>query len=205
MVGEAKVSPSGVEHRIGPAELFFSTTDARGVIRSGNSVFARVAQYGLDELTGAPHNLVRHPDMPAGAFRLMWDRLQSGRPMGAYVKNQARDGGYYWVFATITPLGEGYLSVRMSPQAALFGPAQQLYAEVAAVERHAGHVEGLDRRTVAGIGAAQLEQGLRRLGFAGYDHFLLAALPAEIAARGRLPTPSPPRCCATSPLSWSAP
>ena len=193
MVSEAKVSPAGVEHRIGPADLFFSTTDSRGVIRSGNSVFARVAQYRLDELTGAPHNLVRHPDMPAGAFRLMWDRLQAGLPMGAYVKNQARDGGYYWVFATITPLGEGYLSVRMSPQAALFGPARELYAEVAAVEGHASHVEGLDRRTVAGIGAAQLEQGLRRLGFAGYDDFLLAALPAEIAARGRLVAQTAPR------------
>lgn len=51
-------------------ELFFSTTDNRGVIRYGNDVFARVAGLSLTELTGSPHSLIRHPDMPRTVFRL---------------------------------------------------------------------------------------------------------------------------------------
>jgi PAS domain S-box-containing protein len=186
MTISVSVSPTGVEHRIGPAELFFSTTDQRGVIRSGNSVFVRVSHYSLEELTGSPHSVVRHPDMPAGAFRLMWDRLLAGRPMAAYVKNLARDGSYYWVFATVTPLGEGFLSVRMAPGVAeLLGPVKDLYPQVRAAEQEATE-RGLDRRAVAALGAERIEEGLRGLGFAGYDEFLLAALPAEVAARGLL-------------------
>ena len=78
MTASALVVPTGVERLIGPGELFFSTTDRRGVIRAGNSVFVRVSHYSLQELTGSPHSLVRHPDMPAGAYRLMWDRLLAG-------------------------------------------------------------------------------------------------------------------------------
>jgi len=196
------VQPTGVEHLIGPDELFFSTTDRRGVIRSGNSVFVRVSHYSLDELTGSPHSLVRHPDMPAGAYRLMWDRLLAGRPMGAYVKNLARDGSYYWVFATITPLGEGFLSVRMAPGVAgVLGPVKGLYAQVRAAEQEAAEVQRLDRRAVAVLGAQWIEEGLRGLGFAGYDDFLLAALPAEIAARGRLVTDSFARSRVRGPLA----
>src|SRR5450755_433723 len=119
MTASASVVPTGRERVIGPDELFFSTTDGRGIIRAGNSVFVRVSRYSLGELTGSPHSLVRHPDMPAGAYRLMWDRLLAGRPMGAYVKNLAKDGSHYWVFATVTPLGDGFLSVRMAPRTAL--------------------------------------------------------------------------------------
>ncbi|MEM8554727.1 MAG: chemotaxis protein, partial [Pseudomonadota bacterium] len=45
-------------------ELFFSRTDERGVILSGNTVFQRVADYPWDDLLNAPHKIIRHPDMP---------------------------------------------------------------------------------------------------------------------------------------------
>jgi PAS domain-containing protein len=144
--------PSGVEQFIEADELFFSTTDRRGLIRSGNSVFVRVSRFPLDELVGAPHNIVRHPDMPAGVFRLMWDRLLAGRPAGAYVRNMARDGSAYWVFATMTPLGDGFLSVRLAPRAELFRAVRQVYKLVAEAEREAAARPGTDRREVARIG-----------------------------------------------------
>lgn len=181
-----KAAPTGVERLVAPDELFFSTTDRRGVIRTGNSVFARIARYPLEELTGQPHSLVRHPDMPAGAYRLMWDRLLAGRPMGAYVQNLAKDGSHYWVFATVTPLGDGFLSVRMAPRSALFDPARRIYPLVRAVERNHAEHDHLDRRAVAELGAAHLEEHLRALGFETYDDFILEALPAEIAARAHL-------------------
>src|SRR5690606_34204363 len=81
---------NGVEQKVGADELFFSTTDRQGRIRSGNSVFARISQFSIEELVGSPHNIVRHPEMPAGVFRLIWDRLYADRPVGTYVKNLAR-------------------------------------------------------------------------------------------------------------------
>jgi hypothetical protein len=47
-------------------ELFFSRTDARGIILAGNSVFQRISQYDWDALIKKPHNIIRHPDMPKG-------------------------------------------------------------------------------------------------------------------------------------------
>lgn len=87
-------------------ELFFSRTNWRGVILAGNSVFQRVSLYSWDELIQKPHNVIRHPDMPKGVFWLLWDTIKKGEPVGAYVKNRAKDGRYYWVFAIVTPIGE---------------------------------------------------------------------------------------------------
>lgn len=68
-------TPSGARHQVGPEELFFSTTDRRGVIQEANSVFVRMSRYPREALVGAPHNIIRHPRMPGGAFKLMWDTL----------------------------------------------------------------------------------------------------------------------------------
>ncbi|GAA3107162.1 PAS domain-containing protein [Streptosporangium carneum] len=199
-LGELSLS-EGVEQAIGSEELFFSTTDRHGLIRSGNSVFVRTSRFSVDELTGAPHNVVRHPDMPAGVFRLMWDRLLTGRPAGAYVRNLAKDGSDYWVFATMTPLAEGFLSVRMAPRSRLFEAVRQAYRYVADVEREAVEYGGMNRREAALAGMEQLEQLLGELGFGSHDDFLTEALAAEVAARGRLASATYARPWAQGPIA----
>lgn len=200
------MSPSGLilpnqkELFVGADELFFSTTDRSGRIRSGNSVFVRISQYSLEELTGAPHNIVRHPEMPAGVFALMWDRLLANRPVGAYVQNMAKDGSKYWVFATVTPLGDGFLSVRMAPQAHLFEVVKRVYQYVANTEREAAR-NGMARRDVARLGQEQLEHLLNELGFPEHDDFLTEALTAEVAARGRLASETFARPRARGPVA----
>jgi aerotaxis receptor len=179
--------PTGEERLVGTDELFFSTTDRRGVIRAGNSVFVNISGYSVDELIGAPHSVIRHPDMPAAAYKIMWDRLQAGRPMGAYVENLARDGKYYWVFATVTPLGDGFLSVRMAPMTPLFSAARRLYQELRTSERVA-RANGMSRAEAAVYGAQEAERGIRLLGFENYEQFMTEALPAEVAARSGLMT-----------------
>ncbi|MFC5185979.1 PAS domain-containing protein [Actinomadura harenae] len=170
------------EMTMGVEELFFSTTDRRGVIRQGNSVFVRVSGFSREELSGAPHNIVRHPDMPGGAFRLVWDRLDAGWSVGAYVKNLTRDGRPYWVFATMSPVRDGYLSVRMAARARLLDVAEQVYAQAARAERETP----MSRRDAALHGMAHIEESLRRHGFASYDAFMFDALPAELSARSHL-------------------
>jgi PAS domain S-box-containing protein len=103
------------------SEAFYSRTDKRGVIQSGNDVFQRVAGYEWDDLIGAPHKLIRHPDMPKGVFQLMWDRIKEGKPTGAYVKNRRICGRFYWVFALIAPTEDGYISTRIKPTSPLRG------------------------------------------------------------------------------------
>ena len=166
--------------------LFFSTTDRKGVIDGANAVFCHYAQYTMDQILRQPHNLIRHPDMPAGAFQIMWDLLLAGRPMAAYVKNLAHDGVAYWVFATVTPLGDGFLSVRSHPcNPGVWQIVDQLYQKVLPMElsaRAAGH----PRQAAARIGAQALVEGVRGLGLSGYEDFIRLALPAEVAARRAL-------------------
>ena len=66
------------KHDVGPQQIFFSVTDDKGVITDANSVFVDISRYSREELTGSPHNIIRNPEMPGGAFRLMWDTLQAG-------------------------------------------------------------------------------------------------------------------------------
>jgi aerotaxis receptor len=182
------VEPSSPERLVATDELFFSTTDRRGIIRAGNSVFVRIAAYPVNEMVGAPHSIIRHPDMPAAVFKAMWDRLLAGKPMAGYVLNLAKDGKYYWVFATITPLGDGFLSVRMRAMVdALMTPARQLYEDLRAGERSA-RANGMSRAQAAAMGEQELERRIRALGLNGYDHFMMEALPAEVAARAGMTT-----------------
>ena len=162
--------------------MFFSTTDRKGVIRSGNEVFVRVSGYALDELLGQPHNIIRHPDMPRAVFRKLWQQLHDGRAIAAYVKNLARDGCYYWVVALITPLDGGFLSIRFKPSTPLLAKVEKLYAAMRAAERAHGDKGGQAR---AGMDAADrvLAEALAAEGFADYDHFMWAMVHAEMKSR----------------------
>ena len=133
---------TGAVHEVGVDQLFFSTTDARGVIRHSNNVFIvfiELSRYRRDELSGAPHNIIRHPEMPGGAFKAMWDTLKAGSPFAAYVRNLAADGSEYDVFATVTPLSDGgYLSVRTRPVCSdLFDTACAIYRDARSIEDQA--------------------------------------------------------------------
>jgi PAS domain S-box-containing protein len=84
-------------------DLIVSKTDLTGRITYANQVFCRVAGYSEQELLGQPHSIVRHPDMPRAVFKYLWDTILEGREVFAYVKNMARSGDFYWVFAHVTP------------------------------------------------------------------------------------------------------
>lgn len=166
-------------------ELFFSRTDAAGVIQFGNSVFQRVSIYGWDELLGRPHKIVRHPDTPRAAFWLLWDAVKAGRPFGAYVKNRSKDGRYYWVFAIVTPIDGGYLSVRLRPSTELLAVIKREYPAFSAFERK--------ENLAPADSAPLLLDRLKTLGFPDYPTFMAAALGQELAALdARLDRPHDP-------------
>ncbi len=120
------------EYEFPSNETLLSATDTSSHIQYANAAFIRTSGYRVDELIGQPHNLVRHPDMPAAAFADMWRTLKEGQSWTALVKNRRKDGDHYWVRANAAPMrrnGEvvGYLSVRTKPGREEIQTAEDLY------------------------------------------------------------------------------
>lgn len=168
------IQPTGIENVLGDEELIVSKTDTKGRITYANDVFIRMAKYPYRELMGAPHSLVRHPDMPRCVFKLLWDTLEAKQEIFAYVVNLAKDGSHYWVFAHVTPtLDErgnivGYHSNRRKPDR---GPVERIgpiYKALSAEEaRHGNAKEGM-RASFDMMVDLLKKQGV------GYDRFVLA-------------------------------
>lgn len=154
-------------------EMFFSSTEPRGIIDDGNSVFQRISGHSFEKLVGAPHNIIRHPDMPKIVFAALWGSIQAEKPICAYVKNMAANGDYYWVLATVFPIKGGYLSVRIKPSGPLFEAVKAVYPLVLAEEKKNG-VEA---------SATLLFKLLADAGFQNYESFMTRALVSEITLR----------------------
>jgi len=137
----ATIVPTGREVHFGDEEIIVSKTDLKGHITYANNVFVRVSGYSEAELLGKPHNLIRHPDMPACVFQLLWDTLKQRQEIFAYVVNLARNGEHYWVFAHVTPSFDlagnhiGYHSSRRAPFPDALPAVKSLYALLCAEER----------------------------------------------------------------------
>lgn len=176
------IPPTGKDQAFEVSETFFSTTDAKGIITAGNRIFTRTSGYCTEELVGQPHNIIRHPDMPRLVFRMLWDACRGGRPFMGYVKNQAKNGNHYWVFAVIVPIPGGFLSIRFKPTSPLHPRVEAMYAKMLAAEEAAiaaGSSEG--RAADAAVAVAESEMG--KTGFDSYEAFSHQALNTEIKAR----------------------
>ncbi|SPJ34893.1 methyl-accepting chemotaxis protein [Kushneria phyllosphaerae] len=116
-------------------QFLISQTNTDGNIVYANPAFIEVSGFERHELIGAPHNLVRHPDMPPVAFANLWKTLRDGETWTGMVKNRRKDGGYYWVRATVMPIVEqgqlkGYASVRVKADDAAIAHADDVYRQI---------------------------------------------------------------------------
>lgn len=123
---------SGNEVEVKDGQSIVSKTDLRGNIQYCNPTFIEISGFAEHELTGSPHNLVRHPDMPVQAFADLWGTIKEGRQWDGMVKNRCKNGDHYWVRANVTPVIEknqvvGYMSVRTKPSRAEIADAEKLY------------------------------------------------------------------------------
>jgi aerotaxis receptor len=126
---------TNIETQLPDNEFIYSRTDSNGRITEANEAFCRISAFGREEMVGQPHNMVRHPDMPAAAFEDMWRDLKAGRPWRGIVKNRRKDGGYYWVVANVSPVREGgqavgYQSVRSRPEREEITAAEDAYRKL---------------------------------------------------------------------------
>ncbi len=165
------IRPSGVERFFDPDEIIVSKTDPRGRITYANQVFLRIASYTEAEVLGQPHSIVRHPDMPRCVFKLLWDTIHDGREIFAYVKNIAKNGDHYWVFAHVTPTFDaagtivGYHSNRRCPERSAVASIAPLYEALLRAEENAS-----DRRDGLQVSTRMLVTELERRGV-DYDEF----------------------------------
>lgn len=81
-----------------------SEADLKGDIIYCNDTFCLVAKYGREELMGRNHRMLKSGHQPQELFENLWATVSRGQVWNGEVKNRAKDGSYYWVAATITPV-----------------------------------------------------------------------------------------------------
>ena len=150
-------------------EMIVSKTDIKGQITYGNELFLKLSGYPESKILNAPHNIVRHPDMPKIIFKLLWDSISKGKEIYAYVVNKSYNDDYYWVFVNVTPSFNkngkiiGYYSVRRKPKKEAIEAIKPFYKELLRAERRGGMEASL----------AILNQSLEK--YKGrYDEFILS-------------------------------
>lgn len=167
------IRPTSVEKVMREGDFIVSMTDPKGIITYGNRIFIEYSGYSEAELLGSQHNIVRHPDMPRGMFKLLWDKLLNREECFAYVKNMSKDGGFYWVFSNVTPTFDpagnvtGYFSVRRKPSQSGIKTMSEIYQRMLEAERQAGPANAMaaSTRVLADI--------LKTKGLS-YEEFILA-------------------------------
>lgn len=167
------ITPTSIERVMRDDDFIVSMTDLKGRISYGNRIFIEFSGYEESELIGTQHNIIRHPDMPRGVFKLLWDKIQAGQECFAYVKNMSKDGGFYWVFTNVTPTFDskgnvtGYFSIRRKPKISGIQTVTGLYAAMLEAEKKAGAANAIAASTQLLVDVLT-EKGL------SYDELILA-------------------------------
>jgi aerotaxis receptor len=151
---------TNVEYPITDETLIVSKTDLKGKLSYFNDQFVAASGFTEQELMGQPHNIIRHPDMPPEAFANLWDTLKAGKPWAGAVKNRRKNGDFYWVLASATPIWEGgqvtgYMSIRSRLPADQREEAERVYALFRANKAQGYTVEAgmIRKRSVADVAA----------------------------------------------------
>ncbi len=129
---QRKVLSTDIETEFPDGCLIVSRTDLDGVITHVNKSFVIMSGFTEEELIGQPHYILKHPDMPPAAFAGLWETIQKKEKWHGYVKNLRKDGGFYWVYATVIPNVRNdeivsYTSVRRKPSAKKVAECMELY------------------------------------------------------------------------------
>ncbi len=136
--------PIDEEIKLNSKKIIVSKTDKNGNILYVNDYFCKVTGYKANEVIGAPHNIIRHPDMPKAIFYLMWRTIESGGNITAVVKNLSKSGKYYWVTTDfenhrdIRGEIDSYIAFRRPASRKIVNAIEELYQSLLDVEKKHG-------------------------------------------------------------------
>lgn len=165
---------TGKERVMDDHDIIVSKTNLKGLITYGNDVFCNIADYSVKDVMGKPHNMVRNPEMPSCVFKLLWDTIQAGHEIFAYVVNRGKKGDHYWVFAHVTPSFDssgkiiGYHSNRRKPSDKALNVIKGLYKNL--LQEEGKHKS---RREATQAGFNLLQEILKQKGVS-YEEFVLS-------------------------------
>lgn len=170
-----KVFLTGHERTFDKSDIIVSKTNLKGHLIYANRLFMDLASMCEKELLGAPHSIIRHPEMPRCIFKLLWDTIQSKKEIFAYVINRSANGDHYWVIAHVTPSFDGsgnvngYHSNRRVPDRRVLNDTIiPLYKQLLAEEnKHANRKDGMNSAYDVLLKTLK-EKGL------GYDEFIFS-------------------------------
>ena len=138
------------EHVVTNVDIIVSKSNKAGDITYANPIFVKLSGYTQAELLDQPHSILRHPDMPKVVFKFLWDNIEAGNEVVAFVKNRSKDGGFYWVLAHVrmatNPDGSfrNYVSTRRRVTEGARAIIEPLYAQMLAAEESGGMSASLE-------------------------------------------------------------
>lgn len=80
-----------------------SITDVQGNITYANDQFCETSGYDLEELMGQNHRILKSGEHSMEFYKDFWRTIAGGKPWHGEIKNKKKDGGHYWVKATMVP------------------------------------------------------------------------------------------------------
>jgi PAS domain S-box-containing protein len=87
-------------------------TNSQGKIKYVNEPFCQLSQYSREELCGQNHRIINSGYHSRDFFKQLWRTIRQGQIWQGDIKNQSKDGRFYWVNTTIVPI----LNARGKPQ-----------------------------------------------------------------------------------------
>lgn len=166
------ITPTDHELVMREDDFIVSKTDTKGHITYANKIFIEFSGFAEAEFMGKQHNVIRHPDMPRGVFKLLWSHIESRKEVFAYVKNICKNGSYYWVIANVTPSLDshgnvvGYYSVRRKPNPKALAVIKGLYKDMLQIEAQAGTKNAIEA-SMGHLNKILSEKGM------SYEQFIL--------------------------------
>lgn len=80
------LSVDGQKRVMGADNIIVSKTKLKGHLAYTSDVFLDIADFKAGEVLGMPHSIVRNNAMPRCIFGLLWEAIQNGREIFAYVQ-----------------------------------------------------------------------------------------------------------------------
>lgn len=117
-------------------QILVTRTDLKGKITYANDTFLEVTGFSREELIGAEHSLVRHPDIPAEVYHNIRASLDALKPWNGTLKAKTKAGKFFWFEANVIPLFKNgkvneHLFVRYTPKPEQVESAKQVYQKIA--------------------------------------------------------------------------